>query len=279
MAEPVYEEHRSLPAPPLRPYLGSYTGYRMSGFEPGVHYGMPSASLTAVIAFGYPVDLVRVPGHKQGPEAFPSVVGGLHDRAVSIRHDGTSHGIQIDITPAGARRFFGLPAGELSGYLVSWPDLLGHLGTQLVERLIEATDWPARFATLDELLGQALSGDGETRPEVAHAWSTITASHGRVEIGSLATEVGWSRRHLADRFRREYGLSPKTVARIARFNRATKLLKAAPERSLADVAAVCGYTDQPHMTRDWRAFADQTPAAWLAEEVFPSVQDHSALVG
>lgn len=48
-------------------------------------------------------------------------------------------------------------------------------------------------------------------PEVRHAWHRIRDSGGRVRVGELAADTGWSRRHLAERFRRELGLSPKTT--------------------------------------------------------------------
>jgi AraC-like DNA-binding protein len=46
--------------------------------------------------------------------------------------------------------------------------------------------------------------------------------------------------------------------------------------ALAEVAAVCGYADQAHMTHDWVTFAGSSPLAWLAEEQLPFVQDEVA---
>jgi len=52
-------------------------------------------------------------------------------------------------------------------------------------------------------------------------------------------------------------LGPKAVARILRFQRALRLLSEG--RALADVAYYCGFADQPHLNREFRALAGGTP--------------------
>jgi AraC-like DNA-binding protein len=43
--------------------------------------------------------------------------------------------------------------------------------------------------------------------------------------------------------------------------------------SLADVATVCGYFDQAHLTREWHTFAGCSPKAWIARDL-PFLQDY-----
>jgi transcriptional regulator GlxA family with amidase domain len=107
---------------------------------------------------------------------------------------------------------------------------------------------------------------------VVFAWRRLVNSDGGIPVRALAEETGWSRRHLASRFRSEIGLAPKEAARVLRFDRARRLLGRHDRPSLVDVANRCGYFDQAHLTRDWRQFAGCSPTVWMAEE-FPSVQD------
>jgi AraC-like DNA-binding protein len=83
-----------------------------------------------------------------------------------------------------------------------------------------------------------------------------------VDVRALAAEVGWSRKHLAARFHEQVGLAPKALARVIRFRRALRLLDA-PGAPRSDVALRCGYYDQAHFNRDFRAFTGTTPGAWL----------------
>ncbi len=77
--------------------------------------------------------------------------------------------------------------------------------------------------------------------------------------------MGWSARHLTNRFRAEVGLRPKEAARVVRFDRARRQLR--PGRRMADVAAAAGYYDQAHLAREFQALAGVPASRWLAEEM------------
>jgi transcriptional regulator GlxA family with amidase domain len=83
-------------------------------------------------------------------------------------------------------------------------------------------------------------------------------------------------RHLTTLFYREVGRSPKTVAMLMRFERATAAISDSVRRcatvDLAAVAASTGFSDQAHLTRDFARFAGVPPRRWIAEE-FRNIQD------
>ena len=272
MGEPLVDCVVARPRPGLRPLVTGYTGYRIEGAEPGVHRGLPSRHLTFIVTVDGTVDLPAMPDARQEPASFGAMAGGLHSGPALIRHDGNQHGIQAALTPLGARMLFGMPAGELATSVVDLAALLGPAADELVDRVRSGRTWTERFLAFDAVLARVARDRGAPSPEVGRAWERLRASRGAVGIGALADEVGWSRRHLGERFRREYGLTPKEAARVMRFEVARELLRPADRPALADVAARCGYYDQAHFTRDWRDLAGCSPTAWLAEEL-PSVQD------
>lgn len=261
-----------VPPVPLRPFVSAALGYRVPASPTGIHRGLPSRHITLVVELAAPL---RVTG-PNGRVAAHAVVGGLHSRAVLIDASTTQDGLQYGLTPLGARALLGVPAGELSGHTVDLVDVVGPAAVRLVDDLHHATGWRERFRLLDAaLLGRLGDAPATIPAEVAEAWRLIFASDGRVRISAVAAHVGYSRRHLSERFRSATGLTPKVAARVARFEAARTLLVAPHRMSLADVAARCGYVDQSHLVREWRGFAGCSVGTWLAEEL-PFVQDGPA---
>lgn len=269
--ESVSEGRRALPAPPLRPYVRYYDGYRLAGFESGIHLGMPNPNVTVVVTLDEPLDIVVSARHDQRPGRYDALAGGIATAPVHIAHRGFQHGIQLALTPIGSRALFGMPTAELGSWLVDLEELLGVDAVELRERLHEIPGWAERFALLDEVLLRQLA-EFAADTTLSGAWNRLLYSGGGVRIAALAAESGWSRRHLTARFVAEYGLAPKELAKVVRFDRAHRLLGAGRGCSVAQVAAECGYYDQAHMARDWRDLIGRSPSQWLADERFTFVQ-------
>lgn len=84
----------------------------------------------------------------------------------------------------------------------------------------------------------------------AHAAQDITLS-------DLAAVAGFSRYHLVRAFRKELSLTPHAYLTGRRVARAKPLL--ASGRPLSEVALDCGYYDQSHFSRSFKAWTGVTP--------------------
>jgi AraC-like DNA-binding protein len=179
-----------------------------------------------------------------------------------------SIGPPIDVVAqTGPGHLFGMPARELWDRSLEFSDVVGSAGSELWERLQDASEWDERFRTCDEILLR-LAGDAGVAPELRHSWTTLVQSKGQLSVSDLAAEVGYSRQHLGQRFRDEFGLSPKLAARIVRFESARRMLQSVPSYvSIAQVASACGYYDQAHLYRDFAELAGCTPRELLGEEL------------
>ncbi len=252
--------HRREPAPELAGLVQGIYGYRET--TTGSFRQIETASLVVplIVSFGEPweIALGRAP---RPDDRIASFIAGLHGGPVVIHSFGAAHCLQINFTPLGAFRFFGFPMHEIADRMVRIEDLPGCAFSDFVDCLADTSDWDRRIDLAEAFVLERLrAGAGPSNP-VAWAYLRILESGGRARIDSLARTIGWSRKHLAARFRVEIGLAPKAVARIARFNRALGLARD-HQTGWADVAAACGYADQAHLVREFRDLAGVTPVAW-----------------
>jgi AraC-like DNA-binding protein len=247
----------SQPAPELRGRVSRYHGFVEATGEPLRRREGPGVDVVVVLSFAHEwvVD----------DASLTSFVGGLHDRQVTTEHAGRSYGIQIDLAPPAARALFRIPMHELAQRTVPLEDVLPD--RTLVERLADAPDWPGRFRLLDAVLARRFAEAEPAPREIEWAWRRLHETHGRLAIAALAQELGWSRKRIVARFREQVGLPPKTVARVMRFERARQLAAASTRPDWARIAAECGYYDQSHLTRDFRAVTGRPPATFFQDAV------------
>jgi AraC-like DNA-binding protein len=250
------------PVPPaLAGLVHRITGYRETVRRPIRMTETASLIVPVIFSFGEPFEIAL--GREPEPdERYGSFTAGLTDGPVRIRSGGAAHCLQVDFTPLGAHRFFGRPMHELTGRMVHIDDLGDPTLRALRERLGEMRNWSRRFALIETAVSSRLAGSPGPAPATAWAYDRILATGGAVRIAAIAERLDWSRKHLAARFHDEVGMSPKTVARIARFSRAQAMAASGEAEGWADVAAACGYADQAHLVREFAEFAGATPGPW-----------------
>lgn len=246
------------PARALHPLVVRYTGWFERRATPLQRRELPSHYVPLIINFGAPIRVSRAADATRW-DAFGSFTTGAYDSYVLVETDAGAGGIQIDFTILGARLFLGIPLNELTNRAVALDDVFGRDGLDLTTALHDAPAWDDRFDLIDRAIARRMASARPLSREMRWTWDRIVETAGQVSIGSLSADLGWSRRRLVDRFREDIGLAPKVFARVLRFNHAVETLKAGDLRRLSDVALDCGYYDQAHFDRDFRAFAGVSP--------------------
>jgi AraC-like DNA-binding protein len=252
---------RRSPTPALRPYLlGSLEGWEHLRGIPVSLREVPFPGVPLIFGLGTPW-AIEDPGACSEPRE--SFVAGLHVAPSLVRATAETWScIELRVTPLGAHRLVGLPMHELANRSVELRDVFRG-ADDLSVRLHEASSWTERFDLVERFLERRLADAAPASPGVEWSWQLLRRSSGRVAIGALAAELGWSHRRLIARFREQIGLAPKTAARVLRFDRAVSALRSARPPALAQLAYDCGYFDQAHLNRDFRELAGTTPTAFL----------------
>lgn len=266
-------------APPRSaPGVMSMVGYRTLDVAEKVHRGMPSSTLTFIVSLDDGVESADTTEALAAARPNPLVLGGLHVQASHVRLCRGQAGVQLAVHPLASRALFGVPSAELPITGFDGVEVLGRSAARLPERAADAQGWSEVFATVAGYLVEArrCRDDVTVRPEVAYAWHLMERTRGRVQVGTVADQVGVSARHLTTLFHQEVGRSPKTVSMLMRFQNASARIAASARAygrvDLAAIAAETGYCDQAHLTREFVRFAGVPPRAWLADE-FRNIQD------
>ncbi|HTF32906.1 MAG TPA: helix-turn-helix domain-containing protein [Myxococcota bacterium] len=263
---------RREPPPGLQPYIRDVCGYTERTGAPLQRREFPGPQVVVIIEFAPPIHVFEA-GCTQRSARYPGgFAAGITDQFTLTQHDGFQRGLQINLTPIGARRFFGLPLSELAGRAVSIRDLLPPEHRSLAEQLEALPDWEARFDCFEELLAQRIAGSDLRSELVSWALRYIEASGGAADMRTLARELGYSQKHVIHLFRDHVGVPPKLLARIVRFDRLIGSLRRGAPESWSELALAFGYYDQSHLVRDVRQFTGTTPTearAMLAESPDP----------
>ncbi len=201
------------------------------------------------------------------PHTHRAFVVGTMTRRQIFALEGRVDLIGIRFRPGGARPFLRAPASELVDLGAPLEAFWGAAGADLPERLHETEGDDAKAKLLfDELIARRADAD-RPDPVVLGASDLIDDSFGSVTVDELRRALYVSERTLERRFRSEVGLTPKQAARVARFRAATRKLTEDPAAALGRVAHECGYYDQAHFNREFRALAGVSPGEWRAQAV------------
>ena len=194
------------------------------------------------------------------------IVAGPDSRAWTGTADAGTRYAGIRFAPGAAPDFLGVPARELLNERVPLSELWSPTRSRrLLDRVRTAED-PAR--ALDEAV--ASLADGPPDGLITHVLRSIRSGvfrggagvlRGGAGVLSLASSVGLSERQLHRRCLTAFGYGPKMLDRVLRMNVA--LDHARTGATLAEVAALHGYADQAHLTRDVKALTGLPPGILL----------------
>ena len=247
------------PGPALGGIVSDLAGYRELAPEPVRRRELPEPHIVLIFNLGSPLHLAQPNGTSEMiVPAGAGFIAGLHETYTLTETTGQQEGLEVRLSPTGAYRLFGVPMHELANGTHLLSVVAPPWRQDLVDRLLDAPDWGARFRLTEHHLANRLHGPAPDA-EVAWAWRQLRQTHGQLPISALVTELGWSHARLVRRFREQIGVTPKQCARLLRFQQVVKAPSFAPGADWCALAQAGGFYDQSHLIREVRAFAGDTP--------------------
>lgn len=266
LAELGAMEYRELaPAPPLAAIVRCYwllagSASAVGGMDSPAEAALPDGSPELIFNLADPFEEVDAGG--VGRPQPPIMLVGQITRPMVVRPTAGIDMVAVRFEAHGASLLHDR-LQQLTGRSIDAATLLDGALVPVAAALAEATSIERRVALLDDALMRLATRRPLPDPRVAAAVRCIRACHGAVDVDAVARDHALSPRSLQRLFGAQVGITPKLLARIVRFQRVFVAWRDDP-RSLARVAAECGYYDQSHLVRDFRDFAGAPPAGFLA---------------
>lgn len=157
---------------------------------------------------------------------------------------------------------FGHSAASLTDQMPTLQEAMGQSGSDLEERIMLAPDNQVRASILSGFLESRIHAHQGPNASIEWAIHRLFQTNGQAAIHELIDQTGYSLRNLERHFHNFAGFSPKRLARILRFQSATRSRETV-NGSLTDIALDCGYYDQAHFIHDFRQFSGYTPGAYF----------------
>src|ERR1700751_3072605 len=248
----------------LRPYVRTFA-QRKIGHSSSLIVEPTTAQLEQILMFdfGTPTEMRWPDGRVLLGDR--TAVGGAQTHFACHMH--LRSGIEafgIFFWPTGFMHLFGIPASELTNRRSDAEGIIGPSIRTLRNRLGETVSFEERVLISEEFLmyHAARARVGSVIVAVAEY---VFRQHGAVKVADLARDCSIGLRQFEREFRQQTGASPKTFARIARFQAALDAKVAAPQRTWLDIAHSFGYYDQMHMIHDFEILGHSCPPQLISE--------------
>jgi len=193
-----------------------------------------------------------------------SLVSGVHTNYFVLDTSSRQSVIGIHFRSGGAFPFFKMPVSEFRDASVSLESIWGRSASLLREAILESDSPQEKFRILEHFLLTQITKPLKHHPAVAHSLMAFRHIPLAGLISDVVEESGLSQRRFIQVFTEEVGVSPKVFHRILRFQNALRLM-GEPESDVLDIALTCGFYDQAHFIKEFRAFSGLTPTAYLAQ--------------
>jgi AraC-like DNA-binding protein len=248
------------PSIPLRPFVRAYAQRKIEPADPTLTMCV-AAQLEQVINF----ELGLLPGlfNHRGTIRDKIWIGGAQTSFAG--HMTVSPGVEtfaIFFYPTGFSHLINVPVSAITDHCLDGTCVCPSL-REVWNRLGEETSFDRRVAIVEKFLLHLLSFASQENP-VTTAAMRLFRHRGDLRIPDLAAQTCLGIRQFERLFFRDIGVTPKTYARISRFQAALDARLNNPLRSWTDIAHSLGFHDQMHMIHDFYKLAHGSPSGLLS---------------
>jgi len=253
------EKYRIIqPTALIAPYVKNYWLLKTACDSPTLARTVPTGMMSLIFHRGE--RLLSIHESELHPRAFLS---GQEKTFADLEYVGQINMISVVFNPVGVRAFFNLPINKLNNLRITASDLGDKELAELEYSLTSTENDKLCFLLIEQFLLKRLSRLAEYNLKRIEA-SIQLINSGQTDVGLIADAACLSTKQFQRVFSEYVGSNPKEFSRTIRFQKALHILEIRPQISLTTLAYECGYFDQSHMIKDFKALSDYTPGEYLA---------------
>jgi AraC-like DNA-binding protein len=245
-----------------------YTSINLAKFPMGFEI-VPDGSAEIIFHFGSSCSVATDGGRQPLPSPF---LMGLLNQPVLLHGESRLEVISVRCFPWTVFDLLGLPTGRGGVRMFSHP--IAQLQPILAE-FIQAGRVGEALALLQQYFLTERPGKA-TDSTLAKAGGAMRQANGTLPVSQVAVAAHATVRTLERKFKQAAGYTVKDVSGLLRFEQVRNYLWLHPGANLAALAHELGYTDQAHLSREFKRYSGTTPAAFArkAKQGKQLVSDH-----
>lgn len=249
--------HQEFEAPaPLGDTVQCFWHYRRSAEDAASDFDvLPDGYVELIFAFGGTCSVLRDGAWQRLPSPF---MMGLLDQIATLRADGPLDILAVRCHPWAVFDLLGLPANRDEVQVLDHP--IVRLQSTLAQHLSNGCIEDA-LSCLATFLMNTRTAPRE-QGLLSRAGAAMSAAHGTLPVRAVAAAAHATVRTLERKFKQSSGHTVKDVSGLMRFEQVRNRLFTAPDACIASLAQEFGYTDQSHLTREFKRYSGTTPAAF-----------------
>jgi len=184
---------------------------------------------------------------------------GVRTEPITIPSGNGAAMMVISFKKGMAAPFFPFPMEEIRDSVVDADLVWGSDFGRLRERLLNTKNIDLRFHIVEEFLLRTFSSTLNLNPCISFAVNEMIERPDTISIARMNATIGYSKKHFAEMFRKQIGVTPKSYLKIMRFQKAVKTIDASENIDWGTIAFECGFYDQAHFINDFKHFSGFTP--------------------
>lgn len=246
-----------LPSPLLAPFIKNYWLLKTASDSTSLARTVPTGMMSLIFHRGN--RLLSIHDKELHPRAFLS---GHEKTFADLEYAGQVNMISVVFRPVGIRAFFNMPMNNIYNLRVTAGDIEDKELTELECSLTSTEDDQLCIMLIEQFMLNRLSRLAEHNlKRIETAIQLI--NFGQTDVARLADTVCLSRKQFQRIFSEYVGANPKEFSRIIRFQKALHILEIYPQTALTALAYECGYFDQSHLIKEFKALSGYTPGEYL----------------